>query len=193
MGQKPTTRTMCQQIQATKNFKADVKVVLLIGGFGESENLYQRLRDTVASQGIIVEKPSYGWTAIQRGALMKGLVDYSSKNTRVAVTGRSARYHYGTESAKEWDERLHPNDQRIWSSVNSPYEVNTYKWFIGKSETVSETKPKRLYYHTESLTSLKKLDNITVTVIQCEDLNDEGAPFFVSGQSFYPYSVYQTP
>ncbi|KAL9033319.1 MAG: hypothetical protein Q9180_006009 [Flavoplaca navasiana] len=101
-----------QQIQATKDFKAEVKAVLLIGGFGESEYLYQRLRDTVASQGIIVEKPSYGWTAIQRGALMKGLADYSSKNTKVAVTGRSARCHYGTESAKDWDERLHPNDQR---------------------------------------------------------------------------------
>ncbi|KAL8636798.1 MAG: hypothetical protein Q9226_009208, partial [Calogaya cf. arnoldii] len=159
-----------QQIEATKTVKANLKSVLLIGGFGESE-----------------------WTAVQRGALMKGLADYSSKNTKVAITARSARCHYGTESAKEWDGKQHEEDQRIWSAANSRWEVNTYDWFIAKNETVSEKIPKRLHYHTESLCSLKKLDNITITIVECADLEGHGAPVFVGDGEVTTHATLEVP
>ncbi|KAL8726738.1 MAG: hypothetical protein Q9166_006533 [cf. Caloplaca sp. 2 TL-2023] len=182
-----------QQINATKEAKSLVKEVLLVGGFGESEYLYQRLRQAVVHDCIEVSKPPYGWTAVQRGALLKGLADHSPKNTEILVAGRSARNHYGTESAKEWDGTVHPESQRVWSAANSRFEVNTYDWFITKKDTVSEKKPIRLNYYTTCLASLKKLDPITVTIVRCEDPEDGGAPVFVGDGQVTPHANLEVP
>ena len=91
----------------------------------------------------------FRWTAVVRGALMRGLAEVCPKSTTVGISGRFARCNYGTESAKEFDEKLHPVAQRsashiiaanmqadkisrVWSSVNNRYEVNTFDWFIEK-------------------------------------------------------------
>ncbi|KAI4239056.1 MAG: hypothetical protein LQ349_000664 [Xanthoria aureola] len=114
----------------------------------------------------------------QRGARMKG---------------RSARHHYGTESAKEWDENVHEESRRVWSAANSRWEVNTYDWFIHKNTTVSEKKPICLYYHTECLASQRMLDSVTCTIVKCPDPNDNGAPLFVDDGEVLPVANLEVP
>ncbi|KAL8981339.1 MAG: hypothetical protein Q9205_003836 [Flavoplaca limonia] len=87
-------------IQTTKKTDLDVKAVLLVGGFGENGYLYKRLQQAMAPEGIEVLKSPYGWTAVVRGALIKGLADHDPKNTEVNISGRCTCFHYGTESAK---------------------------------------------------------------------------------------------
>lgn len=50
------------------------------------------------------------WTAVARGALMKGLAKLNKR--KEIVDGRKARNFYGTESAKPFDETIHPIEQR---------------------------------------------------------------------------------
>ncbi|KAL8670828.1 MAG: hypothetical protein Q9168_004647, partial [Polycauliona sp. 1 TL-2023] len=170
-----------QQIEATRAAKSTVKAILLVGGFGENGYLFQRLQQSVSTEEIEVLKPSFGWTAVVRGALIKGLADYNPKNAEMTIGGRSVKYHYGTESAKAWDETVHAESQRIWSAANARWQVNTYDWFVTKGTIISEKKPIRLNYHTECLATQKKLNPITVTIVKCPDPNDEGAPYFVGG------------
>ena len=47
------------------------------------------------------------WTAVVRGALMKGLAGQSVALERVKIESRSARKHYGAESDLAWDDAQH--------------------------------------------------------------------------------------
>ena len=82
------------QINATE---AQVKAVLLVGGFSQSAYLRDRIRQAVASRGIETMQSPNSWTAVVRGALMKGLTTRNSSFTPVQISGRSARKSYGVE------------------------------------------------------------------------------------------------
>lgn len=108
------------QIAATK---APVKAVLLVGGFGQNTFLRDSVRQAVASHGIeVMQSPNaYAslfrhlfqrlktsrWTAVVRGALMKGLASTNRSFARVNVSGRSARKHYGVDSHKSFNPAQH--------------------------------------------------------------------------------------
>jgi len=47
------------------------------------------------------------WTAVVRGALMKGLASSDSAFAKVHVSGRKARKHYGMESHERYNEFKH--------------------------------------------------------------------------------------
>ncbi|KAL8837781.1 MAG: hypothetical protein Q9170_002399 [Blastenia crenularia] len=44
---------------------------------------------------------------------------------------------------------------------------------------ITETKPLRLHYHTESLVSRESVESIKVTIVKCVDDENEGPPIFV--------------
>ncbi|KAL8882650.1 MAG: hypothetical protein Q9198_000385 [Flavoplaca austrocitrina] len=96
--------------------------MLLVGGFGENGYLCKRLQQAMAPEGIEVLKSPYGWTAVVRGALIKGLADHNPKNAEVSIAGRCTSYHYGTESAKVWDEKLHEEDKRYADQGTSNFD-----------------------------------------------------------------------
>lgn len=101
---------------------------MLVGGFGQSNYLYsclkqhfntptspppysERPRSGIASaSGIEVMQPLYAWTAVVRGAVIRGL------EGSMVVT-RKARYHYGTSYATVWEEDKHPIADRYWSPL----------------------------------------------------------------------------
>ncbi|KAL8771827.1 MAG: hypothetical protein Q9209_002765 [Squamulea sp. 1 TL-2023] len=86
------------QINATK---AQVKAVLLVGGFGQNVYLRDSIRQAVASKGIEVMQSPNGWTAIVRGALVKALMSTNTNFTAVKISGRSARKSYGGDIVEE--------------------------------------------------------------------------------------------
>jgi molecular chaperone DnaK (HSP70) len=91
------------QIRTTSR---EVKAVLLVGGFGQSMYLRERIREAVNNK-IEVLQPSYGQSAVVRGAVMKGLAQCDPKHTKVRLMSRIARKHLGSEICNEFDAKIH--------------------------------------------------------------------------------------
>jgi hypothetical protein len=92
----------------------DVKAVLLVGGFGQSSYLKERLRTALAKtdQKIEVLQPPHAWTAVVRGAVMKGLANHDDKLALVHIGPRAARKHYGYICVKKFDPALHKESSK---------------------------------------------------------------------------------
>ena len=56
---------------------------------------------------------SSSWTAVVRGALMKGLASTVESFASVSVSGRSARRHYGIEVETPFDVLKHSSSRRL--------------------------------------------------------------------------------
>ena len=82
------TNLIQEQMKSTKK---KVKAILLVGGFGQSAYLRDRIREVVGSTEVL-QSPN-GWTAIVKGALMKGLASATPLYQSIKVSGRSARKH----------------------------------------------------------------------------------------------------
>ena len=95
------------QIRATAT---TVKAVLLVGGFGQSAYLRDCIRAEVGD--IEVMQSPNGWTAVVRGALMKGLASTSPGFATVKISGRAARKYYGILSRKQYDPTKHDESRR---------------------------------------------------------------------------------
>ena len=98
------------QITATNK---KVKAVLMVGGFGQNAYLREQVRLAI-DPAIEVMQPPNGWTAVVRGALMKGLSQLEPDTERVKVASRSARKHYGTEIMSKYDSTKHRKDTSWW-------------------------------------------------------------------------------
>jgi hypothetical protein len=94
------------QIKATKK---DIRAVLLVGGFGQSTYLKQRLRTAVGDK-IDVLQPPNAWTAIVRGGVMMGLARSNPRLASVGLVSRAARKHYGTELSVEFEAHKHDSN-----------------------------------------------------------------------------------
>lgn len=77
-----------------------------VGGFGQNAYLRETVRASI-DPAIEVMQPPNGWTAVVRGALMKGLSQLEPETERVKVEARSARKHYGTEIMSKYDSSKH--------------------------------------------------------------------------------------
>lgn len=120
-----------------------IKAVLLVGGFGASNYLKERLRGAVDNSVQIMQPPN-AWLAVVQGAVMKGLAQSAPEQlTVVRVQNRRARKHYGTEWRVRYDERLHGHlrHKRHWCGLDGCWKVYTMEWFIRKGDAVSENEP----------------------------------------------------
>ncbi|KAL8743512.1 MAG: hypothetical protein Q9190_004141 [Brigantiaea leucoxantha] len=85
--------------------KTPVKAILLVGGFGQNAYLRDCIRRAVGKVEVM-QSPN-GWTAVVRGALMKGLNSTLPDNASVKITGRSARKHYGIYAERPFRKGVH--------------------------------------------------------------------------------------
>lgn len=150
---EPVVKQVCDLVQGqVDGLRAKggvVSGIILVGGFGQSDYLYRRLkahftsaapppyseRPTHAgssSQGgddnasIEVMQPLYAWTAVVRGAVLRGLEGNM-------VISRKARYHYGTSYATVYDEDKHSVNERYWSPLWERWMVSDrMQWHISK-------------------------------------------------------------
>ncbi|KAJ5325285.1 Heat shock protein 70 family [Penicillium brevicompactum] len=100
------------------------KAMLLVGGLGSSEYLFRQLR--ASFDGIEVMQPKNPWSAVVRGAVLRG-----QEGNR--VDNRVARCNYGI---KHWSRRAKPSLKTRWC----PYEEKRYRtdcmtWYITKVRT----------------------------------------------------------
>ncbi|KAA6410639.1 MAG: hypothetical protein FRX48_06062 [Lasallia pustulata] len=163
------------QVRATKK---RVKAVLLVGGFGQSAYLRDSIRGAMEDSGIEVMQSPNGWTAVVRGALMKGLMETSSAVAGVKINARAARKHYGTESSKQFREQLHDIARRYWNGCEGEYRINTIDWFISKGALVREEEPTRLNYTQKRVVFIGHPMNVKTDILVCSDPINIGAPVY---------------
>lgn len=89
----------------------EVKAILLVGGFGGSQYLLLRLRESIPKNTAILQ-PGYGWSAVVQGALLRGLADCNPQYSNVRLTSRVARKHVGRLSSIQFDEAKHLMSRR---------------------------------------------------------------------------------
>ncbi|KAI2627816.1 hypothetical protein GGR54DRAFT_628853 [Hypoxylon sp. NC1633] len=133
-----------------------IRAVLLVGGYGASTYLRERLEIAVRGipsngTGIEVLQPPNSWTAVIRGAIMKGLslvmpVDYDVP----VVKARTGRKHYGYELGVPFDLTKHASlhSKRYYDGFSGLYRVKVMHWIIKRGELVSEDTPfTKSFYH----------------------------------------------
>lgn len=109
-----------------------IRAVLLVGGFGASNYLKERLRNAIDKK-IQVMQPPNAWQAVVQGAVMKGLANSAPDDlTMVKIKNRKARKHYGTEWRSRYDEKLHSHlkSKRQWCGLDGCYKIHAMEWFI---------------------------------------------------------------
>ncbi|KAJ6441863.1 Hsp70 family chaperone [Purpureocillium lavendulum] len=119
------------------------KAILLVGGFGASQYLKERIRNAVDRRITILQPPN-AWQAVVQGAVMKGLATSAPEQlTAVQVQNRKARKHYGTEWRTKYDPKLHAHlkSKRHWCGLDGCYKVYGMEWFIQRGNRVSENEP----------------------------------------------------
>jgi hypothetical protein len=149
---EPVVKEVCDLVQGQVNTVRGkgglVSGIVLVGGFGQSDYLYRRMkahftsaapppyteRPTHASStaslsengSIEVMQPMYAWTAVVRGAVLRGLEGNM-------VISRKARMHYGTSYATVYDESKHSVSERYWSPLWERWMVSDrMQWHIAK-------------------------------------------------------------
>ncbi|KAI1846446.1 hypothetical protein JX265_005030 [Neoarthrinium moseri] len=162
---EPVVKEVCDLVQGQVNTVRSkggiVSGIVLVGGFGQSDYLYRRMKahftsaapppyterpthasgSTVAEYGSIeVMQPVYAWTAVVRGAVLRGLEGNM-------VISRKARMHYGTSYATVYDEEKHSVSERYWSPLWERWMVSDrMQWHIAKGEAISPLSPIAFHY-----------------------------------------------
>ncbi|KAL8840764.1 MAG: hypothetical protein Q9170_001202 [Blastenia crenularia] len=168
------------QIKATK---AQVKAVLMVGGFGQSVYLRDRLRQAIAPRGIELMQSPNGWTAVVRGALMKGLISTNSNFTAVNISGRFARKSYGIEISRRFEEGKDDMGRRVYCPFEGDYYIVKMDWFIKKGDTVTENKPQRLSYTQNHCVTGPPPSLISMPIYTCTETDDLGPSTYLDARA----------
>jgi len=164
---EPVVKEVCDLVQGqvdTLRVKGGVvSGIILVGGFGQSDYLYRKLKahfssaapppyserpthaagagaDPESFNSIEVMQPVYAWTAVVRGAVLRGLEGNM-------VVSRKARMHYGTSYATVYDETKHSVSERYWSPLWERWMVSDrMQWHIAKGEAISPLQPIAFHY-----------------------------------------------
>lgn len=156
---EPVVKEVCDlvhgQVEGLRSKGGIVSGIILVGGFGQSDYLYRRLKSHFTSAApppyserpthalvgtaggagepgsIEVMQPVYAWTAVVRGAVLRGLEGNM-------VISRKARMHYGTSYATVFDEERHSVSERYWSPLWERWMVSDrMQWHIAKVSLIS--------------------------------------------------------
>jgi molecular chaperone DnaK (HSP70) len=134
------------QINAVQSKGGSVSGVILVGGFGQSNYLYTKLKQTfntappppyteqpthqtgaTAQTSIEILQPLHAWTAVVRGAALRGIEGS-------VVDKRRSRYAYGTSYATVFDESKHSDTDRYWSPLWERWMVSDrMQWHIAST------------------------------------------------------------
>lgn len=118
-----------------------VKGIVRVGGFGQSSYLYNRLKSHASgmSRSPVVLQPISAWTAVVRGAVLRGL-----EGTEL-VLSRRARRNYGIATSKRFNSLLHPPDCKYWDPYDEQWmAAERMTWYIRKDQVCSTKDPIRM-------------------------------------------------
>lgn len=150
-----------------------IRAILLVGGFGASSYLKERLRNAV-DKDIQIMQPPNAWQAIVQGAVLKGLANAVPELAVVKVKNRKARKHYGTEWRARYDEKLHGHlkAKKQWCGLDGCFKVHAMEWFINRGDQVSENEPYYTAFVWTGLVSQGRIRKIKMTIYNDQSLRD---------------------
>ncbi|KAI1082486.1 hypothetical protein F5B20DRAFT_569141 [Whalleya microplaca] len=130
---------------------ASIRSILLVGGYGSSMYLRERLgiaiqEDSSIRENIEILQPPNAWLSVVQGAVMKGLSLAKPENYDIpTVKARAARKHYGYEVSAAYDDNRHAtlSSKRYYDGLDGIWRVAVMEWFIKRGELVSEDVPFR--------------------------------------------------
>ena len=105
------------------------KFIFLVGGFGESPFLRQKIKKEFESNELIVLIPKRPLVSVVRGACMFGLNPFS-------ITSRIAKKTYGISTLGIFDEKKHPLNKKVMIDGEAFCE-NIFDTFVLKDDSVS--------------------------------------------------------
>lgn len=122
-------RLIRDQVMAASVGPQQVNSILLVGGFGESEYLYQRVLKWASQYNVQVIQPREASTAIVRGAVMKGLEPKAGPDKTEVV--RRARRSYGVPTNQPFIEGKHLEEDMYYDKeTGHKLARNQISWFI---------------------------------------------------------------
>ncbi|WAR14072.1 HS12A-like protein [Mya arenaria] len=92
-----------------------VRTVILVGGFGESPYVQERIRNEIAGVRLIV--PADAGLVVLKGAVRFG-------HNPTIVSSRIIKYTYGTSVNVTFNEKKHPEERKVW--INGEWQVPNY-------------------------------------------------------------------
>jgi len=139
------------QVETIRAKAGHVAAIVLVGGFGQSNYMYKKMQAHFGAappppyseippspagsdihEPIEVMHPMYAWTAVVRGAVIRGLEGSM-------VISRRSRWHYGTSYATVFDESKHGIKDRYWSPLWERWMVSDrMQWHIAKVSHLDE-------------------------------------------------------
>ncbi|KAI0973835.1 hypothetical protein F4678DRAFT_459322 [Xylaria arbuscula] len=142
-----------------------VRSILLVGGFGASKYLRERLElaikdDTSIRTAVEILQPPHAWLAAARGAVMKGLAQARPEDYNIPfVISRQARKHYGIELGVPYSSVAHASlgSKQFWNGLMGKWYIKAMIWFIRKGNDVSEDIPfRKNYFHQWPVASIRR-------------------------------------
>ena len=125
------------QIALSASGSEVINSILLVGGFGESEYLYQCVAEWAGKWSIQTIQPRDASTAIVRGAVIKGM-EPTSGPAKTQVL-RRARRSYGVPTNRPFIPGLHaPEDMYVDPDSNQRLARNQVSWFIRRNDLVGD-------------------------------------------------------
>ncbi|KAI7470725.1 actin-like ATPase domain-containing protein [Hortaea werneckii] len=139
---KPIVQEIIELIEGQVNnvhgLGQKVNALILVGGFGGSEFLATCLRKRFSEREPTIEvlQPANAWTAVVRGAVLRGM------EGKELVLSRKARRHYGVVVSKPFDEKVHSNGVKYWDDLESCWKARDQMiWYIRKGDTIPSDEP----------------------------------------------------
>ncbi|KAK4892651.1 hypothetical protein LTR27_008927 [Elasticomyces elasticus] len=120
-------RLVTEQRHAIQKESHDIDRLVLIGGFGDSDYLYSRLKSWCSLNGEIqLLCPEHPQAAIVRGAALRGMEGISPSKKR-------CRRSYGVSISQVFREGIDPPDKVHWNKWDGSKRcLGRMSWLIGK-------------------------------------------------------------
>lgn len=142
------------QVSRLEALHKSINGIVLVGGFGQSSYLFECLQNhfkdlappppypgTRQHHGqpqtqFEVMQPANAWTAVVRGAVLRGLEGAD------LVLSRRSRRHYGTSFSTTFDDRLHSVDSKHWDDLDEKWKASgMMRWYISKGQACASDTP----------------------------------------------------
>ncbi|KAF5617449.1 Hsp70 chaperone protein [Fusarium sp. NRRL 52700] len=137
-------RRQTQAIQEKHGRSA--KYVVLVGGFGRSRYLFDRLKASTKAT-ILQSSGSKPWTAICRGAVVNGINHVLESSLGVRIDSRIARCSYGVCFTDTFVPNRHRVRDNVWSEQRQEWRAeNQMKWFLREGNNMYTKRPIRSSY-----------------------------------------------
>ena len=124
------------------------QAILMVGGLGACNYLYQELRTeyqatNTQKTAISVLQPSGArpWTAICRGAVIRGLSATEPESVkRSLIVARVSRWSYGIVFTSPWDATKHDPQDKFWDAQELKHKAdNQMEWYLARVRAPSAT------------------------------------------------------